>query len=125
LATDPELKYSSNGESSWCRFSVPINDHYGGNETTTWYRVVCFGKTAENVNQYMRKGSPVAIEGRVEIDSWTGKDGKTRNDLKLVARDVRFIRSGEAPAQGRASGVVRSERQAPPRTSGGRDDIPF
>ena len=96
-------------------------------ERTTGFNCVCFNEaTSENyIQPYAHKGSRVVIQGHVENDTWTGKDGVEHYDLRLVVSDIRLKnRRDAARSEGTAAGV--SERDAD--ADGGydlNDDIPF
>lgn len=62
-------------------------------EHTEWHRVVCFGRTAENVVQYKRKGDPLYIEGRLRTNKWQDKDGVDRYTTEVVADNVVYLAS--------------------------------
>lgn len=86
LGGDPELKYSTSG-TAVCTFSLAVNTGWGERQRTTWYRVTAFGKTAENANQLLKKGSWVMVHGESYTEDWTGKDGKTRTTAKIDIKD--------------------------------------
>ncbi len=89
LGADPTMRYTPSG-SAVATIRVAMNI---AKEKTLWFEVTVWGKQAENVNQYLSKGSQVAISGRLDLDTWEGKDGNLRTTLKVVANDVRFIGS--------------------------------
>jgi single-strand DNA-binding protein len=94
ITKDPELKSLQSG-ASVCSFSVATNRTWIGKdgkkqEESQFHNIVCFGKTAENVAQYMRKGSPILIEGRIQTRSWEAKDGSKRYTTEIVAEQVQF-----------------------------------
>ncbi len=86
LGGDPEFKYTTSG-TAICTFSLAVNTGWGERQRTTWYRVTAFGKTAENANQLLKKGSWVMVHGESYNEDWTGSDGKTRTTAKMDARD--------------------------------------
>jgi single-strand DNA-binding protein len=88
---DIELKYTPAGKAV-ANSTIAINDSYGDKENTTFLPVVMWGKTAENVAQYSKKGNLVAIEGRIQVRSWDGDNGK-RYATEVVAENVRFLGS--------------------------------
>jgi single-strand DNA-binding protein len=81
LGRDPELKYSQSGQAV-CTMSVATDESYtkDGNkvEQTEWHRVVVFARQAENVANYLKKGSQAFIEGKLQTRQWQDKDGQTR-----------------------------------------------
>jgi len=94
LTRDPELRYTPNG-TAVCNVRLAINRKYKSGDE--WKDEVCFlsatawGKTAENCNQYLVKGSPVFIEGRLQSRSWDGPDGKKRFALDVVVERIQFL----------------------------------
>ena len=135
LGRDPELRYTPQG-TPVCSFTVATNekrkDRAGEmQDVTTWFRVTLWGRQAETASQYLAKGRPIYVEGRLRVEEWTDRDGKQRYTLEVQATDMQFIgggRTDEAAASGGAGGATSkaspSERQQPePDLSD--DDIPF
>ena len=89
VGNDPEVKYASNG-SAICSLSVATSETWkdknsGENKTTTeWHKVSLFGKLAEVSGQYLKKGSKVYIEGKVQTRKWQDKDGQDRYTTEIV-----------------------------------------
>ena len=137
LGRDPELRYTPQG-TPVCSFTLATNerrkDRAGENQdVTTWFRVTLWGRQAETASQYLSKGRPVYIEGRLRVEEWTDKDSKQRYTLEVHATDMQFIGGrgdeaggggGHSPRPDSSSGGGRSEP-----SSGGEDisddDIPF
>ena len=95
LGRDPELRYTPQG-SAVCSFSVATNEKRRDKagemqDVTTWFRVTLWNKQAENASKYLTKGSSVYIEGRLRVEEWTDRDGKTRSSLEINATDMQFI----------------------------------
>ena len=102
LGRDPEMRYTPSGQAV-TNFNVATNRKYttsDGNqvEETTWFRVSTWGKTAEVCNQYLKKGSKVLVEGRLNPDPdtggpkiWTRQDGTSAASFELTANQVRFL----------------------------------
>ncbi len=95
LTRDPELRYIPSGQAV-TSFSVAVNRTYnarsGEKKTETdFLRVVTWGKQAENCNQYLRKGSSVFVEGRLQSRSWQAQDGTKRTTIEIVAQSVQFL----------------------------------
>lgn len=93
LTRDPELRHTKSGRAV-STLRVAVND---GPEPA-FHDVVVWGRTAEVVCQYMRKGRLIHVEGRIQPRSWTGKDGKERRTVEIVAYRVQFL-SGRANAE--------------------------
>lgn len=130
LTRDPELRYTPKGTAVG-KLGLAINRTYSTpdgerKEETTFVDVDVFGKTAENVAQYLKKGSTILLTGRLKFDKWDDKQtGQKRNKL-CVAAD--FVQFGSKPAAPSASQPAPA-RPAPsaasntPPTEG--DDVPF
>ena len=94
LVRDPEIRYSQSGVAI-CKISVANNDNIkkDGNWTdeVSYFDVVVFGKQGENVEKYCKKGSQVAIEGRLRQNRWTDKEGQNRSKIEIVASSIQFL----------------------------------
>lgn len=140
LTRDPQLRYLPSN-TAVCEFGVATNRRYrdrDGNqkEEVCFVDISAFGRQAETINQYMGKGRPILVEGRLRFDSWTGQDGQKRSKLSVVVENFQFL-GGRGEGGGRSeqgSGSRRAE-DGPPRDYdyGGAeesgppaaDDIPF
>lgn len=97
LTRNPELKYTPSG-SAVCDFGIATNRTYTSNnekkEEVCFVDISVWGKQAESCSQYLQKGSPVFIEGRLKLDQWLDKDTqKQRSRLTVVAERVQFLSS--------------------------------
>jgi len=98
LTRDPELK-TVNGKSSVLEIGLAINrtiksDNGESREEVTFVDVTVWGRTAENVAKYLKKGSSALVEGRLQFDSWQDKaTGQNRSKLRVVADSVQFLSS--------------------------------
>lgn len=95
LGRDPELRYTPQG-TPVCSFSIATNERRRDKsgefqDLTTWFRVTLWGKQAETAAQYLTKGRPVFIEGRLRMEEWTDRDGKTRHTLEIHGTDMQFV----------------------------------
>lgn len=141
LTRDPELRYTPKG-TAIAKIGLAVNRTWTSEsgerkEEVTFVDVDAFGRTAENVGQYMRKGSPILIEGRLRLDQWDDKQtGQKRSRLGVVAETVQFLggpRSGDAvggaaaPARPASRGNVSAPPAAEPDSDGPPpdDDVPF
>jgi single-strand DNA-binding protein len=136
LGRDPELRYTPQG-TPVCSFTLATNerrkDRAGENQdVTTWFRVTLWGRQAETASQYLSKGRPVYIEGRLRVEEWTDKDSKQRYTLEVHATDMQFIggRGDEAGGGGHSPRTDSSSGSGRPEPSSGGedisdDDIPF
>ena len=108
LGRDPELRYTPQG-TPVCSFTMATNEKRKGaggdqQDITTWFRVTIWGGRAEIASKYLTKGSPVYIEGRLRLEEWTDRDGKTRQTLDVQATDMQFIGSSRPPEEGGFAG---------------------
>lgn len=143
LTRDPELRYLPSN-TPVANFGMAINRRWKNQqgeqqEETTFVDCESFGRGAEVINQYLRKGRPVFIEGRLKLDQWQDREGQNRSKLKVVVENFQFVDSrgaesgGEGHHAGSASGPhVRSAPTQPPAAAGAgahqpvqEDDIPF
>ena len=139
LTRDPELRYTPKG-TAIAKISLAINrvwtnDAGEKKEEVTFVEIDCFGRTAENVGQYMRKGRPMMVEGRLKLDQWDDKQtGQKRQRLGVIAETVQFLGSANTDGVGRteprAARPARTQPQGEhvagdePRESD-PDNVPF
>ncbi len=137
LTRDPELRYLQSG-TAVCDFGLATNRKWRSKtgeqkEEVCFVDVTFFGRMAEVVSEFMKKGRPMFIEGRLKLDTWTGKDGQKRNKLKVIGENMQFIDSrgsreatgqaGQRPPAGKTS---PSGNAAPEKNFDIEDDsIPF
>ena len=130
LGRDPELRYTTQG-TPVCSFSLATNEKRKDKtgepqDITTWFRVTLWGRQAETASQYLTKGRPVYIEGRLRVEEWTDRDGKQRHTLEVHATDMQFIGGGRGDDA--AAAPARTQQTAEPAASDVEitdDDIPF
>jgi len=120
LGRDPELRYTPQG-TPVCSFTVASNerrkDKNGeAQDVTTWFRGTLFGQRAETFAQYLTKGKPVYVEGRLRQEVWTDRDGKERTTLEINVTDFNFIGNGNGNASV-PSGAARQAAEALPGPS--------
>ena len=108
LTRDPELRATPAG-ASVCSFGLATNRKYKGNDgalrdDTTFVEISCWGKVAENVSKYMKKGRLIFVAGRLKYESWDDKQtGQKRNKLSVVAESVQFLDHGSATPENTAT----------------------
>ena len=141
LTRDPEVRYTPRG-AAVCDVSIAVNrkwrDEQSGEtkEEVTFVEIVVWGKQAESVGQYLRKGSSACFEGRLQQETWEDKQaGQKRSKLKVVAEGVQFLSSPNR--EGGQQSAPRQQQQPARRTAAdamddaqraqqaGDDDIPF
>ena len=129
LGRDPELRYTPQG-TPVCSFTLATNerrkDRAGeSQDVTTWFKITLWGRQAETAAQYLSKGRPVYIEGRLRVEEWTDRDGRQRHTLEVHATDMQFIGGrGDESAAPRAESAPAS-RAEPAEADIADDDIPF
>ena len=137
LGKDPDVKYTAGG-SAIVNVSVATNEAWkdkntGENvEKTEWHRIVVFGKLAEICAQYLKKGSQVYFEGKIQTRKWQGQDGQDKYTTEIVANEMQML-GGRADSSGgtsdfkpQAKPAQSSQFEAPPAAADdGFDDIPF
>ncbi len=119
LTRDPELKYTQSGLAV-CEFGLAVNRKFRTNdqerEETLFVDITVFGRQAETANEYLAKGRPVFIEGRLKLDQWTSAEGQKRSKITVIGERFQFL-------GGRSDSQPSREPSAPPPKSD--DDIPF
>ena len=100
ITTKPELRTTSSGI-PFTRFSVAINRPFSNNgeRSADFINILVWRKQAENVCNFLDKGSQVAIEGRIQTGNYTDKDGNNRNSFEVVADNVQFLDTKNARAE--------------------------
>lgn len=105
LTRDPEMRYIPSGQAV-TTFSIAVNRVYNSQsgerkEEVSFIRIVTWGRHAETCNEYLKKGSSVFVEGRLQSRSWEAQDGSKRSTMEVVAQNVQFLtrpsRSGGSP----------------------------
>lgn len=122
LGKDPELRHLPNGDAV-CNFSLATTESWkdkDGNkqDKTEWHNVVIFRKLAEIAGEYLKKGRPVYIEGRLQTRKWQDKEGKDRYTTEIVADQMQMLGSREEAKE-------VSKTSAPANFDDMESDIPF
>ncbi len=144
LTRDPELRYTTNNQAV-VNIGLAINRRYTSGsgearEEVTFVDCEAWGRTAEIMNQYLSKGRPVFIEGRLRLDTWQDQQGQNRSKMKVVIESFQFVDSrGGGGDDGGGGGGGGAQRGSKPAQRGGDsgggesgghvpiedDDIPF
>lgn len=143
LGADPETRYTANGNPV-TNLRLATDESYKDRNTgqmvpkTEWHRIVLFGKIAEVAGQYLRKGSKIYVEGRLETNKWQDQSGQDRYTTQIVVDingQMQMLDSGsnqgQPPEAGTASGAGQSGSaqgggaQSEPEPSTWDDDVPF
>jgi len=141
LTRDPDLR-ATGGGLSICKLGIAVNTRKKNSsgdweEKPNFFRVTVFGKQAENCAQYLKKGRPVAIDGRLEWSTWE-TEGQKRESVDIIADSVQFLAGRDdagGNGNGYSSGVQPAESDvpidssdfetAPAGAAAAEDDIPF
>ncbi len=139
LGRDPEVRYAPNGQAV-ANVTIATSESWKDKNTgekqerTEWHRIVFFGRLAEIAGEYLKKGSQIYVEGRLQTRKWQDKDGHDRYTTEIVANDMQMLgsRSGAgAPSEPAEAAVAGGGYEAGPARSGKApgadfdDDIPF
>lgn len=143
LTRDPELRYTAKG-TAIAKIGLAVtrkwrNEAGEMQEETTFVDIDAFGRQAEIIGQYFKKGSPILVEGRLRLDQWTDKNtGQKQSKLKVSLETFSFLQSGgrggeggqDAPASASAKSPGRVAQAAPPPSDDAdalpsEDDVPF
>ncbi|QEO57579.1 single-stranded DNA-binding protein [Francisella marina] len=90
IGQDPEVRQTQQG-TTIANISLATNDGMGDNITTEWHKVVVFGKSAEAIQKYAKKGTQLFIEGRLRTNKWQDKNGNTQYTTEVIASSFQFI----------------------------------
>lgn len=126
LGKDPETRYTSSGQAV-CNFTMATDETYKDRagerqKRTEWHRIVVWAKQAEIAQQYLRKGSLIYLEGRIQTRQWDDKEGQKRTTTEIVANNFRMLGGrGEGGAGAPASGMGDADSHAP---APGMDEAP-
>lgn len=125
LTRDPELRQTPNGQNV-CSFSLALNRSYKGadgnwQEATDYIDVVAWGPLGERVAQYLTKGRPCLVNGRLQSRSWE-QDGQKRSKVEVNAQDVTFLGGGQGEGGGNGGGSYSQAPAAAPASGGKKKD---
>jgi single-strand DNA-binding protein len=143
LGKDPETRYLPSGDAV-TNITVATTDTWKDKsgekqEHTEWHRVAFFGKLAEIAGEYLKKGSPVYVEGRIRTRKWQDKEGQDRYSTEIIADRMQLLGSrgggsesaAREPAAREPAAAAGGAKASPPKKGGGGgfeemdDDIPF
>src|SRR5437762_2202563 len=139
LTRDPELRHTPGGNAV-CSLRIAVNTRRKDAATGEWtekpnyFDVTVWGNQGESCAQYLSKGRPVAVEGRLEWREWEAQDGTKRQAVEIIANSVQFLGSRDGAAAGGNGGTPQSDVPAdtsdfedsePAAVGSSDDDIPF
>ena len=123
LTKAPELRYTPSGQAV-ADLRVAVNRSFQSRDgqrrdSVDYFTVVTWAKTAETCAQYLEKGSPIFVEGRLQTRDWETKDGQKRNVVEVVAERVEFL------PRAKPTGSAAPDGPGPEEPGGEADDVPF
>lgn len=123
LGQDPEIK-NLDGGNKIANFSVATSESYTSKSgekvtNTEWHRCVVYGKGAEIIEKYVKKGSRLYLEGSIKTRSWDDKDGVKKYATEITVRDFKFLSSADNSA------APQQEPNNAPASNDDHDDLPF
>jgi single-strand DNA-binding protein len=124
LGRDPETRYTGGGQAV-ANFSVATDETYKDRngerqKRTEWHKIVVWGKQAEIAQQYLKKGSLIFIEGRIQSREWQDKEGQKRTSFEIVASNFRML---GGRSDGAAAGVGAGASRSGSGGGGGSEDF--
>lgn len=136
VGQDPEIKYTASG-SAIANFSIATSEAWKDKQTgeqqqrTEWHRCSAFGKLAEIIGQYVKRGSKLYVEGKIQTRKWQDQNNQDRYSTEIVVNEMQMLDS-RADSSGGVSGSQPSENAAggqrgevPPQFDSFEDQIPF
>jgi single-strand DNA-binding protein len=124
LGKDPEVRFLPNGDAV-CNFSIATTESWKDkngqkNDKTEWHNIVLFRKLAEIAGEYLKKGRPVYIEGRLQTRKWQDKEGADRYTTEIVADTMQMLGSRDEARE-----APSAPAEAPTNFDDMKDDVPF
>jgi single-strand DNA-binding protein len=117
LGRDPEVRYAAEGGSAICNVSIATTSTWKDKNTgerreeTEWHRVVFYNRLAEIVGEYLKKGRPVYIEGRLKTRKWQNKEGVDQYTTEIIADQMQMLGGRDGAEGGMAGGESDAPRQ--------------
>jgi single-strand DNA-binding protein len=115
LARDAELRNTQSG-TSVCSFTIACDAGYGDKKRTEWVKVALFGKRADGLSPYLKKGTALTVQGEAKSNGWT-KDGEAKSEIEIFADKITLQGSKQGSSESQASNDIPDNSVA--------DDIPF
>lgn len=95
LSRDPEVRVTQDGQTTIAKFGIAV-DRRGKEDKADFFNVTAFNKTAQFAEKYLKKGTKIAIAGRIQQDEYTNKDGQKVTNVIIIADEVEFCESKKA-----------------------------
>jgi single-strand DNA-binding protein len=129
LGRDPEMRYMPDG-GAVASFSIACTENWKGKdgqkqERTEWVRISMFGKLAEIAGEYLKKGAPVYLEGRLQTREWTDKEGNKRQTTEVVADRMQMLGGRSTAPDDRQPSVNEAGSNFPSTDFDDLDSVPF
>ena len=132
LGKEPTIRFMPNGEAV-CNFSVATSESWKDQsgqrqERIEWHNITMYRRLAEIAGQYLKKGSQVYLEGKIQSRKYTDKNGVERTAYDIIANEMKMLGGGNSEQQAQGETPTPPRRQAPAAPVGGNDesdDIPF
>ena len=135
LTRDPQLSHTPSN-TAVCKFGLAINRKWTDRNTnqqredTTFVDCTAFARQGETINQYLTKGSPILLEGRLQYSTWTGQDGQKKSKLEVVVESFQFLggprgERGPAGAAREPQAAPAPMEEGPPAAAYADADVPF
>lgn len=126
LGRDPEIRYMPSGEAV-CNFSVATTDEWKGKDgskqsKTEWHNIIIYRKLAEIAGEYLKKGSQVYLEGKIETKKWNDKEGNERSTVQIVCDEMKMLGNSSKPEPKNADTNSNNARYSNEEMN---DNIPF
>lgn len=122
LGRDAELAYTGS-QTAYIKFSLAHSRKQAGERKTTWFECVMFGKRAEALAPYIRKGEQLAVEGSLEVSSYVAKDGQKKERISINVTDVTLLTSAPAGRDTAYQETSQLESNAMGSQSDAGDDV--
>lgn len=112
LTRDPETRYGGASNTAIARFSIAVDRRFKreGQPTADFFNCTAFGRTGEFVEKYLRKGTKIVLDGEIQNDNYTNKEGKMVYGMRIIANNIEFAESKNAAGNG---GFAPAEGPAP------------
>lgn len=121
IGQDIQLQYSKDGK-AFAKFGVAFSE----NEDVVWLTAIAFGKAAENIHQFFKKGDRIELEGRVNINSWVNQKGCTNREMQIIVERFGFIENKSDKSNTKKKKKDKPDDRPPaPALDIDDDEIPF
>ncbi len=120
LTKDPDMKYATN-QTAVLKFSIANNSK----EHTNFFNCVMFGKYAESMQQYLRKGTKIGIQGNIKQDSWKDNEGRMRTNVSIICDNINLLDGKKSNQNNQQSQQQQQEDDFPEFNENDTNDVPF